>query len=601
MQIGYFVAACALVGLIASTQAEARDVNLVKECKSGYTIVLPKDASPSEEHAARELKSFLFRISGARLPIMTEGEWLPKKMILLGDGETLRSLGVAIDFEDLGDEGFAIKTTGPHLVIAGGRLRGTMYGVYTFLEEVLGCRWYTSHVSHIPNKPTIILKPLDIVQKPDFEYREPFYSDAFDADWAARHKANGNSAQLDKARGGKVIYYPFVHSFAGLVPLDKYFKDHPEYFSMIDGKRTADHTQLCMSNPEVLKIATETVLRWIEEHPEARIVSVSQNDWYNNCQCEKCRAVDEEEGSPSGLLLRFVNEIAAEVEKKYPDKLIDTLAYQWTEKPPKMTKPRHNVRARLCPISQCQHHPYEACEQNAGFVENLRNWSKITDNLYIWHYNTVFPNYLLPLPDLEELAADIPMYKRFGVKGMFMQGTYNAGNGPAGGAGFMDNLKAYMIAKLLWNTEADVKAITDDFLSGFFGKAGKPIGEFLDLLHDKVRTENIHGNIWQNVGAAFLTPEIMAESERLFDEAEQAADCPEVVKRVKHARLSLEYVKVVRECNHIGANGTPEQKADTLKKLEAFVRECKAGGITQLCEWTTIDNTFEQLAGPLRK
>ena len=601
MQITHVIVACALIGILAGTQADAKDINLVKNGKSEYTIVLSKDASPSEKHAAKELQSFLFEISGAELPVVTEGGKSPRRMIVLGSGDALRSLKVPVDFEDLGDEGFAIKTAGPHLIIAGGRLRGTMYGVYTFLGEVLGCRWYTSYVSYIPKKPTITLSTLDIVRKPDFEYREPFYSDAFDADWAARNKANSNSARLDEARGGKVEYHHFVHTFAALVPASEYFKDHPEYYSLLDGQRKVEGGQLCMTNPDVVRIAAETVLKWIEEKPSAKIFSVSQNDWHGNCQCDKCRAVDEEEGSPSGLLLRFVNAIAAEVEKKHPDKLIDTLAYQWTEKPPKITKPRHNVRVRLCPISQCQHHPYEQCEQNAGFVENLRGWSKITDNLYIWHYNTVFPNYLLPLPDLEELAADIPMYKRTGVKGMFMQGTYNAGNGPAGGAGFMDNLKAYLIAELLWDTKADPKAITSDFLSGCFGKAGKPVGEFLDLLHNKVRTENIHGNIWQDVNAAFLTPEVMAESERLFDEAEKVADGPEVLKRVKHARLSLEYVNVMREVGKAGASGTPEEKAAALKNLEAFVGKCEADGITQLNEGSSIRAYFDQLAAPLKK
>lgn len=600
MQFGYAFALAVLLAFMV-VQGHADGIKLAENGRSEYTIVLSMNASPSEKHAARELSNFLHQITGAQFPIVTESGWCPKRMIVLGDGNTAKSLGVSIDIKDLGDEGFTIKTAGPHLVIVGGRLRGTMYGVYAFLEEVLGCRWYTPSVSYIPKKPTVILGPLDIVQKPDFEYREPYYTGAFDADWAARNRVNGNGTKLDKARGGKVEYHYFVHTFAALVPLEKYWQDHPEYYSMIDGKRTNDHTQLCMSNPDVVKIATETVLRWIEERPSAKIYSVSQNDWYNNCQCEKCRAIDEEEGAPSGLLLRFVNAIAEEVEKKYPDKLIDTLAYQWTEKPPKITKPRKNVRVRICPISNCQHHPYEKCEKNADFMENLRNWNKIADVLYIWHYNTVFPHYLMPLPDLEELAADLPMYKKHGVKGIFCQGTYNAGWGPYGGAGFMDDLKAYLIAKLLWNTKADAKAIIADFLNGFFGKAGKPIGQFLDLIHDKVRKENIHGDIWQDPNKPWLTPEILAESERLFDEAEKVADNEDVLRRVKHARLSLEYVKIYRECKQIGEKGTHEQKAETLKRLEDFIARCKADGITQLCEWTGIDNTFNSLAEPLRK
>jgi len=309
--------------------------------------------------------------------------------------------------------------------------------------------------------------------------------------------------------------------------------------------------------------------------------------------------VDAEEGSPAGLLLRFVNTIAAEAAKKHPGKLIDTLAYQYTEKPPKITKPLPNVRIRLCPISNCEHHPYEqrCCPQNAAFMDNLAGWDAITDSLYIWHYNTIFANYLLPQPDLDEIAADIPLYKRSGVKGIFMQGTYTAmqDNRPTGGGGFMDDLKQYLIAKLLWNTRADVKAIRADFLNGFYGKAAGPVDQYLNLLHDKVRRDNIHGFIFNSpqATAGLMTPEIVAAADKLFDEAQSLAENEEVLARVKHARLSLEYFKVMQEANQ-AASGTPEQKAEALRKLTDFAARCKADGITQWSEGGTVDAIMER-------
>jgi len=587
-------------GVIAA-QAESKEIKLVEAGKSDYTIILSKEASASEKHAAAELQKFLREISGAELPIAVEGLARPAHMIVLGDGEAFRSLNAAVDLKDLGDEGFAIQTVGPHLMIVGGRLRGTMYGVYTLLEEQLGCRWYTSTVSYIPKTSTIALKPLSIVQKPDFEYREPFYTDAWDPDWAARNKVNGSHTRLDEQRGGKISYVPFVHTFDGLIPKAQYFEKHPEYFSLIDGVRRGGpwEGQLCLTNPDVQRIALETVMRWMEQNPNATIFSVSQNDNVAYCRCETCAAVDAEEGSPAGLLLRFVNTIAAEAAKKHPGKLIDTLAYQYTEKPPKITKPLPNVRIRLCPISNCEHHPYEqrCCPQNAAFMDNLAGWDAITDSLYIWHYNTIFANYLLPQPDLDEIAADIPLYKRSGVKGIFMQGTYTAmqDNRPTGGGGFMDDLKQYLIAKLLWNTRADVKAIRADFLNGFYGKAAGPVDQYLNLLHDKVRRDNIHGFIFNSpqATAGLMTPEIVAAADKLFDEAQSLAENEEVLARVKHARLSLEYFKVMQEANQ-AASGTPEQKAEALRKLTDFAARCKADGITQWSEGGTVDAIMER-------
>jgi len=165
------------------------------------------------------------------------------------------------------------------------------------LEEVLGCRWYTSFVSRIPKNKTICIDQLDIVSRPDFEYRESDYIDAQDPDWAARNRMNGNSARLDATRGGKIAYWG-CHSFEYLVPIDTYYQEHPEYYSFTGDARVGGQYkgQLCLTNPDVLKIVTGTVLKWIAAYPEFKIISVSQNDNTNYCKCPNCAAVDAEEG-----------------------------------------------------------------------------------------------------------------------------------------------------------------------------------------------------------------------------------------------------------------------------------------------------------------
>ncbi len=577
----------ACIVLISAACAYAGDLCLVRDGRSDYSIVLPRDASPSQKHAADELQSFLLQISGAKLPIITESQALPERVILLGHRT------------DLGDEGFAIKTAGPNLVISGGRLRGTMYGVYTFLEDVLGCRWYSSKVSYIPRKPTIILKPLNITQKPSFEFRDMWYWDSFDGDWAARQKLNGNSPRLDEARGGQIKFAGyFAHTFCLMMPNDPYLTEHPEWFSLVKGKRVGGkyEGQLCLTNPDVQKFITDAAIKWLDKNPGARLISVTQNDNSNSCECEKCKTVDAEEGSPSGALIRFVNAVADEVAKKYPNVLVDTFAYQYTEQPPKITRPRPNVLIRLSSIECCQQHRYEYCPKAMDFTSDLRGWSKITDHLYIWHYSTNFSGYLLPFPDLNELAADIPMFQRMGVKGVFVEGDY-----APGGGGWMDELKAYMCAKLMWNAKTNARAVQEDFLNGYFGEAGKPIGQWLDLLHHKVLAEQIHGRIFQRADVAYLTPEVLAEGDRLFDEAEQVADNPEVLERVRHARLGIEYVRLMREISAASKSGIPAEKTAAMKRLDAFVQECKADRMTAIREWQTIDQTAERLAVSLKR
>jgi hypothetical protein len=368
-----------LLAALAAGALPAAHLKLVDNGKSAYSIRIARDASPSAKRAAGELQRLLREMSGASLPIVEDAKARKGRAILIGGG------AAAVKVDTFGPEGFTLKTVGDNLVIAGGRERGTMYGVYEFLDR-LGCRWFTADVSRIPKRPTIVIDPMDETKRPAFEYREVFFTEAWDKDWSARNRVNGQSHHLDESTGGRIRYYPFVHSFEQMIPPSKYFAGHPEYFSLIDGKRRAERSQLCLTNPDVLRLSIEAVRGWIRDHPEATIFSVSQNDWTGWCECDRCRRVEEEEGGVhSGPVLRFVNALAEEIEKTNPDKLIDTLAYWYTERPPKLVRPRPNVRIRLCPIGACEAHPYEQCPYNRFFVDILKEWSKRTSQLYIWH------------------------------------------------------------------------------------------------------------------------------------------------------------------------------------------------------------------------
>ena len=543
-------------GALAATRgASGKTPLLVDNGKSEYSIVIGQEASLPEKRAAGELQQFLEEMAGARLPIVTANGPLRSRSILVGDSAALRARKPGFDLESLGAEGYILKMIGSDLVIAGGRPRGTMYGVYGYLDK-LGCRWFTQNVSRIPKTPRIPLLALNETRQPSFEYREPFFAEALAKDWAARNRQNGNRMHLDDWTGGKVQYFPFVHSFLQLVPPEKYFEKHPEYYSLIDGKRRPGvHSQLCLTNSGTLRAAVETVREWIATHPEATIYSVSQNDWTGWCECDNCRKVEEEEGGAhSGPLLRFVNAVAAEIEKTHPDKLIDTLAYWYTEAPPSRVRPRPNVRIRLCPIDACIAHPFEQCRHDAYFMNNLRAWSEITSQLYIWHYNTNFHHYLAPCPDFDELAADIPMYHRHGVVGIFLEGAPTA----AGGAENAE-LRSYVMARLLWDVNTNVRQDIEDFHHASYGAAAPPMLEYFDLLHRQVRTapggRGAHVWIFDPVTAQYLGQEFLDQAKILFQRAAALAENEDVRRRVHKARLSIDYVEVNRSKRFLVKDG----------------------------------------------
>jgi hypothetical protein len=587
--------------LAARAPKAQKPVPLVKDGRSAYSICLSEAASPSEKRGAEELQRFIQEITGARLPIIPDKGKVPDRLVLVGNSRVIEKLKSKIPFSELGAEGFALKTAGKHLVIAGGRQRGTMYGVYTLLEK-LGCRWFTRDLSRIPRQATVIIEPLDETQRPAFEYREPYFTEAFDRDWAARNKLNGSSMQLDESTGGKVAYYPFVHTFYALLPPDKYFKDHPEYFALVDGKRRGENAQLCLTNPDVLRLSIETVLEWIKQHPEATIYSVSQNDSAGWCECDNCRRVEQEEGGAhSGPILRFVNAVAAVVEKKYPDKLIDTLAYWYSEEAPLQARPRSNVRIRLCPIGACEAHPYERCKDDAYFMKNLRAWSKITNQLYIWHYVTNFSHYLIPFPDFDELAADIPMYRQNGVVGIFLEGDY-----AEGGGGENAELRSYVMARLLWDTGADMSQAVDEFLAAAYGKAAQPMRAYFDWLHRQVRPapagEGHHMWIYTNPGAPYLSEEFLAKARSLFRQAEAASGDDATLRRVRKARLSIDYVELARSRTFRVRDGSyAPAELDGLKdSFKAFMDSVRSFGITALHEGTSLNEDEREFARTMK-
>lgn len=581
--------------------AAARGLLMADNGRSAYRIVVGRAASPSEKHAAQELRTFLEQISGARLPVITDDEPVGAAEIILGDNAHLRAIGVEVDFGGLGDEGFVIRTAAPHLVIAGGRQRGTMYGVYTLLEDYLGCRWFSSKVSRIPRMKRVEVGDINQRQAPALEYREPFSADALDGDWAARNRMNSSAARLTEEHGGNIVYYPFVHTFYSLIPPEKYFAEHPEWFSEINGRRSSDQAQLCLTNEGLIQEAIKNVKQWIKDHPQANIISVSQNDWWGWCTCPNCTALEQREGGAhSAPIVYFVNRIAEAIADEYPAVAVDTLAYSYSRKPPRALEPRPNVIIRLCSIECCFSHPLATDDypQNVSFRDDIHHWFKLTKRIYVWDYVCDFAHYIMPWPNLRVLGPNIKFFVEHGVRGIFEEGCYNTLGGD------MAELKAYVMAKCLWNPDYDVEQAVSEFLAGYYGPAARPVREYLDLLHDKVEDEHLHIQIWTGPEAPYLTPEIIARADQLFDQAERlAAKDPECLERVQALRLSPRYVKMAQGKSAYALVGDKYLPSHLPPEYEATVREFFAGvernGITLISEGRTIAD-YRQAQGGFR-
>ncbi len=576
----------------ASTAAIAADLILADAGKSDFRIVVAADAGPSTQYAAKELQSFLKQISDAELPIVTDREPVAVHEIMLGPSSHLKALSTSIDFKRLGDEGYVIRAVGPHLVIAGGTKRGNLYGVYGLLEDHLGCRWFAPDVSRIPRIRRITLGSLDETKIPVLEYREPYTFECLDGDWAARNRMNSSNARLDARHGGRVRFGDgfFCHTFANLVSPAKYFKAHPEYFSLVGGKRQDGYAQLCCTNDDVIRICTEQIRAAMRAQPDATVFSVSQNDADKHCECPRCQAIARQEGSQGAPVLYLVNRVAESVEKEFPGKAVETLAYQWTRHPPKKMRPRPNVIVRLCSIECCFSHPLATCDspESRAFRDDLVAWSKVSDRLWIWDYATDFGNYLLPFPNQRVRRPNIRFYVANHVKGIFVEDTYETPHSE------LSALGGYLTAKFLWDPDYDQDRAMTEFLRGYYGAAARPIRQYIDLIHDKVERENTHVHIYGPPTRPYLDGGLLCLADSLWEEAEEdaAADAA-ALRRVQFSRMSVDYAIVERA--RVSVQGKPSSAAELAlidfarARFAPFMQTLKKSGLTHLSEGQRLD------------
>jgi hypothetical protein len=513
-----------------------------------YEIVVGPAAPDSERWAAEELQQWLKSISGIEFPIVSDAAAAGDTAIILGfTPRTAELLGEDATEPAPDDESFTIKSVGPTILIWGGAQRGTMYGVHTFLEREFGCRWYTKDVSVIPKRDAWSFVSLDHREGPGVRVRNDFYYEAFDSTWAARNKMNG--AMTVREQPGGVEGYWAVHTFFPLMPPEEFFEVHPEYYSLIDGERVYERAQLCLTHPDVLRIITERLLQRMRESPEYLIYSVSQNDWRNPCQCENCQAIAKREESESGPIIWFVNQVAEAAEAEFPDKFVGTLAYQYTRKPPKTLKPRENVVIRLCSIECCFAHDFTSCPRNAEFMDDLRGWAAIAPHMYIWDYVVNFSHYVMPYPNFRVLQPNIKTFRDHKAIGIMEQAAYQSRGGE------FAELRAYVIAQLLWNPECDVPSVIDDFIYGYYGRSGQYIRAYFDLLHSQITPET-HIGLGMRPDDKIYSDAFIREAERLFDKAEDVADDVDILHRVELARLPLMYLKCKRGPQHAVKDGT---------------------------------------------
>lgn len=546
-----------LVLLIALSSCFRSSLQLANHGKSNYQIVVSPGADSTIQHAAEELGKYIAISAGAHIPVRGEDAQDPE----------LKSIYVGFEPSDapLTQHSIAYFQEEDDLHITGGSPRSTLYAVYRFLEREMGCMWLSPDAELVPETNDLRLEAeLNYSYTPDIETRTVhsrlFYENPAFAD------------KLGVTYEGFPGYVPGhgVHTFHRFLPEAVFYEDHPEYYALRGDRRLT--TQLCLSNEAVLQIVIDSVRALFDRYPGSDIISVSQDDNTLYCQCEHCAAIDEAEGSPSASMIHFVNAVA----EQFPDRMISTLAYQYTRKPC-LTRPASNVLITLCSIECDRSKPIE--EGCSDFASDLKGWKELTENIRIWDYTTQFTNFLAPFPNLHTLHPNILLFRDSHAKWIFEQHSHQPSE--------LFELRSYLTAQLLWNPDQNPDLILEGFCEAYYQEAAPFILEYINTVHEEIQKVPgfflfLYGDPSQGFDS-FLRPELLSHFDHLFMQAQDAVShSSELVERVKTARLSTHFA--ILEASRKGLSEEYRLSPQVRSRLEEFHAICRAGNITMMNE-----------------
>ena len=445
----------------------------------------------------------------------------------------------------------------------------------TLLERYMGVSYYAYKAYTLTPSANIELPEIEMSDKPAFRFRQTHSYGCQDPDFERWFRLENSQDEF----AGNL----WVHTFNRILPSSVYGEKHPEYYSFINGKRRpGSHSQWCLSNPEVYELAVQKIDSIFKANPGMKMISVSQNDGNNTqCHCEACAKIEEYEGAPSGNLIRFVNKLA----KRFPDKQFSTLAYLYSMHPPKHVKPLPNVNIMLCDIDCKREVPLTDNESGRDFMRALEGWSKISNNIFVWDYGINFDNMVAPFPNFHIIQKNIQLFKEHHATMIFEQ----INGGRQRGTDFGE-MRAYMIAKLMWDPYQNADSLMRTFMKGYYGAAAPYIYKYQMMLTGALLSSSTPLWIYDSPIShknGMLNDRLMKVYAEIFDQAEAAvAGDSTLLARVQTARLPLRYseLEITRTKNGQDAEATS-------RKLEIFREQCAKYGITASTSATTATTT----------
>lgn len=589
--------------LLNTTMVFAENSFSWKKGETPPTICIPAQATAAEQFAASELQTYLKKITGELAPIAT-GETIPQtgKTIILGRHPRNSDL----KWSELSPDEFIIEALPDTIRIAGGvgkeitnvngqkfvQERGTLYGVYEFLEN-LGVRWYRPEPwgEYVPNSEQITLPSNRKKYQPGYKYRygmngyrwwkdETMEQRALARLWATRNRQNCN--MWTGPEYGGYYHINFAHNYMYLVPTEQYFATHPEYFALVNSKRSdKPEAQLCLSNPDVQQLFVKAIIGQAKSNPQAEVISVEPNDMSLWCECNGCKAMDDPKLSAgfggismANRVCAFNSIVARKVAEQAPQVKVGWLAYnQHTEVPTLVTKLEPNTVVMATAFAGA-YSDYSrkltdpASMQNARFIKILEGYGRLTQ-IFVHDYFSGYA-WFGPLPIIHTMVDRLRAYRHYNVVGLYSE--MHPHWGPQG-------LELYFYCKLLWNPDLDVNKELDLYYKNYYGLAAKPMKEYHELL-EKAAT---NGSYFGSGGSGILNLFSNDLLEKLKTPIETARQLVKgkvpYEQRIEGVWAGYEFARRFRQAANLKDKNQIVEAVETLDNLDKFVLSYKAGDV----------------------
>ena len=491
----------------------------------------------------------------------------------ISDKQKKRSI-ILVEKTDLNKDFISIDYKDSLITISANNKRNLYYATYDFIEKFLNVNWLSNDFTYHED-----LKSINFPKNYSYYFEPPVLTRTVHSKLFYKDSVFADKLKVTNEAFPRYVPSARVHTFHRFLPYDVFYDKNPEYYALRNGKRLP--TQLCLTNTDVLKIVKDSVNSFFNKFPNSDVISVSQDDNTQYCQCDKCSKIDNQEGSPAGTMIHFVNAVA----ESFPNKTISTLAYQYTRKPPKV-KPIENVLITLCSIECNRSVPIElGCKD---FSSDLKGWSQLTDNIRIWDYTTQFTNFLAPFPNWGTIKPNINLFVDNNAKWIFEQHSNNDSE--------LFELRSYIMAKLLWNPNLDFQTLLNEFNNKYYGNGGKYISEYVNSIQNQIDNTSfflfLYGDPSQGFDS-FLSPENLLNYDILFNKALSSVELDsEYYKRILRSKISIDYAVLESYRKNFSdlyqltktENDIKSINPKLIRRLNAFSKTCNDNDITLMNE-----------------